>query len=858
MRSRLYCLICLWVSVIRLGAAEDGVFVRFRMIQPEGTHYYVKLGGHIHVPNWGLPGATIPADADKKVELRLPAGQFTEWFDLKKHAGKGLHKRLNRAGGIAEFPNITAAFVTDSKAPRREAEIELATEPDAAKAVKRWHESFEGDQTSFLVSPNLAADAVELESASEMTERRLKWAMDATGGKRHSPTNLILQTSFWSPQRPELNSKEAKVLSLLGFNVVGNMTDTVREKFPEFRSPAASHDVPLGPQTSRDDVRKAWDKLRVKDLSPGAPYNFQDEICCRPPIGTNADALRGFRDWLKKQQILPGELSVATLDEAEPIETPDALKKYLPSQHGAPPYRLAAAHRLFYYTARYRQQAATDRLIWNTEEFHRRAGPGPVSSTLVADHPYFGGTGLGMGGEAQNSAWGGWPLAMDWFDIGRRRAVDLIGIEDWMGLQFMYGPSYTWEGFQLMGFQAAMFRSASRGEMPIIAWITPSDQTNLQLKAASALAQGAKNFFYWTYGPTATSTENYWSDQPGSYPGMAHLSRLLEFGEPIIAHGKPRKTRVAVLYSLSSDLWQPFGYIHMLERRALYLALIHDQFSVDFLTEDDIAAGRLADYRALYSADPCISAGASKAIKAWVQSGGTLIGTCAAGSRNEFGEITDALAEVFGIASNLAVAGQPGEYRTRGRLNDIPYLDHMKMDGADFGVIGMKCAVQPDHAGIKATFASNSAPALLENRFGKGRAIFFATTPGVSYLKDAKFVANALAEKWPRAQRTALTRYAADSGAAPLVNLSHAVVEAGIYEASEGAALVLANFTYQTIRTLRVELPTRSKVTKVTSLESGSLPFTTAAAPSNLRAEGYPRVVQFTTSLGLDDLILLQ
>ena len=57
----------------------------------------------------------------------------------------------------------------------------------------------------------------------------------------------------------------------------------------------------------------------------------------------------------------------------------------------------------------------------------------------------------------------------------------------------MYGPSYTWEGFQLMGFQASIFRSASRGEMPVITWITPSDERNLRLKFASALAQGAKH-----------------------------------------------------------------------------------------------------------------------------------------------------------------------------------------------------------------------------------------------------------------------------------------------------------------------------------------------------------------------------
>ena len=176
--------------------------------------------------------------------------------------------------------------------------------------------------------------------------------------------------------------------------------------------------------------------------------------------------------------------------------------------------------------------------------------------------------------------------------------------------------------------------------------------------------QGAKHFYYWTYGPTATSTENYWSDQPGSYPGMAHLSRLLEFGEPIIAPGKPRTTRVALLYSLSSDLWQPFNYVHMLERRGLYLALVHDQYLVDLVTEEDVAEGRLRDYAALYSADPCISGAAAKGIDQWVRQGGTFVATCDAGSRNEFGEPTTVMRKLFGLREVSRVERQPGEYRT--------------------------------------------------------------------------------------------------------------------------------------------------------------------------------------------------
>ncbi len=849
----LLCLSIFLVATFQLHAADDGVFVRFRLQKPEGAKFYVKLGGFIHQPNWYLPAVNVPGGAEKTERERIDAGQFTDWFDLKSYAGTNLHGRLNLAGGIAEFPNITARFMVEPVSARRDVEIELATAPEIAKVVKRWQESFEGDNTSFLVSPNLAADAAQLESASEMTERRLRWAMEATGNERHAPKKLLIQTSFYGGQRAELNLKEAKILSLLGFNVVGGISPEMRAQFPEVLTPGASHDALLGPDSDRKAVREVWDKLepQFKDLQPGAPFNFQDEICARPAMGKNEIALRHFREWLKAQNISPAVLGVSSLEKVNPIETPDDLREKMKANE-------AAARRNFYYTARFRQHATTERLIWNSEELHRRFGPNFVSSTLVADHPYFSGTGLGMGMDQQNAAWGGWWLAADWFDIGRRRAVDMIGMEDWMGLQFMYGPNFTWEGFQLMGFQAAMFRSASRGEQPIIAWITPSDERNLRLKAASSLCQGAKNFYYWTYGPTAMSTENYWSDQPGSYPGMAHLSRALEFGEKIIEPGKTRKTRVALFYSISSDLWQPFGYAHMLERRGLYLALVHEQFLVDMLTEEDVAAGRLGDYKIFYTADPCISADAAKSIGKWVKKGGTLVATCAAGSRNEFGEPTAELAKVFGIAPDVKADCQPGDYRTRGLLNNISYRERVKYADTESGVIGVKVSVKLRGAKTKAIFVSDGAPALIENGFGKGRAFYFSTTPGISYIKDANFIAEALAEKWPAAQRRVLTHFATDAKAAPLVKLSQPVVEAGIYDAPTGTALVLANFTYKPIKSLNIELPTRETVSAVRSLAHGAVAFKNLSAKSPWKNEGYQHIVQFSVPLGEDDIVILE
>jgi len=866
--------LCLAVTVAVAtvsAAADDGVFVRFRLESPgDGKcEYFVRIGGYIHKDPWYLPAAVIPPGADRDAAQRIAGGRHTPWFDLKQHAAGRLHGRLHRAGGMAEFPNVTADFVCQPASDRLSVVIELATAASEDAVVKRWRESFAGTLTSFLVSPALRADAASLETAAEMTQRRLGWARQASGSQRASPQRLVVQTSFWSPQRPELNLQEAEVLRLLGFNVVGNQSPEV-QRLNWFRTPGHTHDVDFGPAASRDQIERLMQQHAARQREPldaGAPFGFSDEIVARPPIGDNADALRHFRAWLAQQRLAPADLGVSRLEEVVPIETPTAFQE-CQQRDGK------AARRVFYYTSRFRQHAATERVAWHTETFHKhfdgltRAGSDdgafakPPTSTLVADHPYFSGSGLGMG-MTPNPTWGGYPLACDWFDLARRRAVDLIGIEDWMGLQYMYGPNTTWEGFQLMGFQAAIFRSGSRGTLPIMAWITPSDEVNLRLKTASALCQGAKHFFYWTYGPTATSTENYWSDLRGSYDGVAGVTRQLAGAEHILAPGLTRKTRVALLYSISSDLWQPWIYVHMLERRGLYLSLVHDQYLVDLLSEEDLEAGRLQDYDVLYTADPCLRQSATDRIADWVRRGGQLFGSTAAGSRNEFNEPVRGLAPVFGIDAAVSTTVQPGRYHIRGALNDLPYLQRIVFEPGDaphagrerenaWGAIGIKATVAATTGNVTARF-QDGAPAVVEHSFGRGRATYFATCPGIAYVKEARFVPDALREKWPDAIRGAINRITRQSDAPRLAELSHAVVEAGVYDSPQGTALVLANFAYDPIASLEIRLSVPRTVNRVRSLEQGPLPFSTEAGPGDTGA-----VVSCKLMLDLTDIVLFE
>src|SRR3954465_7003678 len=91
--------------------AADGVFVRFQLVEPPPAPWFVRLGGYIHTDPWHLPDAVWPAGADKDARKRIVPGQPSDWFDLAAHAGKKLHGRHKRAGGIAEFPNVTVEFV---------------------------------------------------------------------------------------------------------------------------------------------------------------------------------------------------------------------------------------------------------------------------------------------------------------------------------------------------------------------------------------------------------------------------------------------------------------------------------------------------------------------------------------------------------------------------------------------------------------------------------------------------------------------------------------------------------------------------------------------------------------------------
>jgi hypothetical protein len=118
----------------------------------------------------------------------------------------------------------------------------------------------------------------------------------------------------------------------------------------------------------------------------------------------------------------------------------------------------------------------------------------------------------------------------------------------------------------------------------------------------------------------------------------------------------------------------------------------------------------------------------------------------------------------------------------------------------------------------------------------------------LSYLKDAGFVPAELKERYPVTQRCLLSGVAAARGIMRLVELFHPVIEAGLYDAPAGTALILANFTSATAETDSGSPLDRSR--PATVRQGGGL--------SSVRGQGYDSVAVFTTHLGLNDIILLE
>ena len=858
-------------AAVAQGPERSGpVHLRFRVLEPE-RRFVARIGGWgaswIHVSPWAVAKALVPADRKTWGDVNnwVQPNTWTDWVDL---SDRKWHGRLNREGGVAEWPALGIQLRGNDETGKVQAdadnfraananypgevriEVQLATAPNEAAVLKTFIEEGAAGQIGFLLPTPLDKHLDEFETGRQMTERHRAWATEVTGGEPVALEQMSVATSIWGHYDPELCREEIETLKLLGFNTVndGRWPEVLREAAvspfwqtgfepdPELQEwhwhkfvTGLENQFAADPESRWRFDNTRWvtisDEIKVLDLRQVAPARLNRE----------------FQGFLGRHKVEPAALGFEQMGRVKfPLDP-------IYEQKRSPRDADLQERRLFYWAARFGQWWSVKQLRQKSDLI-RKAFPGARTHTLPTDHGFL-------------NAWGPPYIGMsyrllDLFELGRQQAVDYIGAEDWLGLNHMYGPGSTWTGAQTFEYFTAIARAGVErpDQQEVVAWIMPSDEGFLRLKAFAALAQGAKHFYFWTYGPTFISTENYWSDLKSEYVGIAEVLRDVAQVEEALYAAQVVRDPVAILYSVSHDIWHPDDPACFVEKRLLWHALRHLGIQPEFLAEEDIAAGRLADYQALFMTDQCVSKAAAGAIEAWVKAGGVLYASAGAAGRDEFYEPSSALAFCQGVWP-----AEPEEFaRERHAYNervDLPGLEPMsqatvKLPGAadetKLPVLGYKHDIRPDQGEIIGHFDDGNIAAVVR-RHERGRVIYLGFLPMLAYGQMAGFKPTTLEEKWPAAPREIVAYALREAGITPTVRTDAPVVEATLLTGPKGSVVVIANFTYEPIDrlTVTVRLPDEAKTAR--SVEHG-----------DLALEAVPGGARFSLPLDWTDLVVLQ
>jgi beta-galactosidase len=265
------------------------------------------------------------------------------------------------------------------------------------------------------------------------------------------------------------------------------------------------------------------------------------------------------------------------------------------------------------------------------------------------------------------------------------------------------------------------------------------------------LAHGAKGLNFYAWYPMSTGYES------GGF-GLANLDgtptdRALEVGAICktvdknmadFAEAKAPKAQAAILWSIDSNyMWvcmrQTWGYIPSRSMLGSYRALFYENLPADFIHSDQIINGSLSDYKVLYMPfSLMLPAKAAQRIAEWVYKGGVLIGEARTAWNDENGECGVSvpglgLEKVFGCRERGALSIEETKMVITADHPNIPWLSAGdEVAGAHF-----QQSMEPisKSAKVVAEF-EDGQPAMIANRYGKGRALFVGTMLSFAYYKQ--------------------------------------------------------------------------------------------------------------------------
>lgn len=514
------------------------------------------------------------------------------------------------------------------------------------------------------------------------------------------------------------------------------------------------------------------------------------------PAGGMTEAHAGFRKWLATRGVQPALFGAKSWEDVRPLTVPSLVR----SPEDA---------RLFYWSRQFSGWLTARMFNLSAEAIHQFA-PNPQMRGFVA----LSGHSLYFPSEQ--------PL--DTFQLAAGPAMT-PGISDWMSL-----GSWFWDSHQAVAFSVAPYNAGARryGQEPLthpmMHCVGPST-----LRAYTMLGNNVRVLSYWAYGPSYAVTEGYWSDSEGSYEQAHLINNRAAQVDDILARSQMRPSRVAMLYSMANEYWN--AQASFADKRAAFLALSHEYFQPELVTEEQVAGGALQHYDALYVLDPLVPTAAREKIVAWTRAGG-LLWTCAeAGSRNEFNEPADLLKSLTGIERDLPEFGAIATKKRvvakvgAGSAAAVPVVaaapGQPEFRSHPVATNGLTRVTSPAAARVRARYADGS-PAWLEAAADKGHVVYLGHRCGLTYTQQKSRVAGQH-PIFADTGRACLTRPLLEAKVARELVLSDPVVLASPVSSADGTVILLHNMQPTPRRNLQLSLREPAAPHSVAAFTGGEL-----------------------------------
>ncbi len=615
-------------------AAGQERYIRYRLVEPDASSI-ARVLIMIHTganpgPNdipFSWTGYQLPGVISRS-DLYVPAGEWSDWYALPTGTWGTIDLQLR---GDVPLQGVRT-------------QVQFASPlPEARFVLRELDLRGQSDRVGFMLPDEPLQNPRLVEGVEAGLERREKLARQVAVDPQRRPRLLSFSPAGVRPDPTIARSAERElgVIANLGFNTLEmDQTGEIDAALFPYRQ---AHST--GDNAARDARHAQAYRERYGEQAPPVLYSLMfDEPAWYSgfrPIWAQTGR-QGFLDYLQSQGVQP------TLFEARDWSTVQHLPRNQPIAANASP----AQRRLWYWSNRYTDYACARYFRQLTETSHQNF-PNTLTTVNFSDHAVILFAGMIAGG------------GCNVFEFGRQAALDMYWTEDWM----FHGLNSWGNGlWQRVGFLTELLRAGGRYHHqphPVTGFyvvpqgfdpLSPDTDSSIPTRVNLLLGRGSKYFGFFTYGPTARVTRDFWSDNARTTRGLADAFNTVgpRQIEPLLHAGVPTPNALCLLYSPTAEYWQALNQANERNQEKQYAWMMLQQQGLTADIIDQLDGERfLPSYRAALLVDLNLDRAAAGKLQQWVEAGGTLLLWPDAGSRDEFNEPLDTFAAV----------SQPGQQR---------------------------------------------------------------------------------------------------------------------------------------------------------------------------------------------------